>query len=313
MTSGATRALFGAGILAGAGCSTVLGVDPDRYVAGDDASARGADASPKEDATVPTEPSDGGADSAAAGPWGCLNGPREMLDPTQRVAVTVVVIDPTWPTISAGGIDGGSDLDTIIGDWLPNVAVRPCVLLDPDCRAAPEAGLTDDAGRAEFNLAQDFAGFFDLRRPDLVPATLYPGRLLAGQSVASLPTFDLFPMNFLDLATSAGATVTLDVDGGVVGHALVTIYDCQDHQASGVSVAFDNLGSRGAPFYFSNGLLDLSAMKTDDFGLAGALNVPVGTLRATATVVSTKTEVGSASFDVRPGSLTSAWIRVRSR
>jgi hypothetical protein len=310
MTSGATRALFGAGILAGAGCSTVLGVDPDRYVAaGDDASARGTDAGPKEDAT---EPPDGGGASATAGPWGCLNGPREMLDPTQYVEATVVVIDPSWPTLSAGGIDGGSDLDTIIGDWLPNVAVRHCALLDPNCRDAPEAGLTDDAGRAEFKLAEDFAGFFDLRRPDLIPATLYPGRLLAGQSVASLPTFDFSPTNFQDLATSAGATVTLDVDGGV-GHALVSIYDCQDHQALGVSVAFDNLGSRGAPFYFSNGLPDLSATQTDDFGLAGALNVPVGTLRATATLVSTGTEVGSASFDVRPGSLTSAWIRVRSR
>jgi hypothetical protein len=310
MTSGATRALFGAGILAGAGCSTVLGVDADRYVAaGDDASARGADASPKEDAT---EPPDGGGDSAAAGPWGCLTGPRETLDPTQHMEVTVVVIDPTWPTLSAGGIDGGSDLDTIMGDWLPGVTVRSCTLLDPDCRDAPDAGLTDDAGRVEFRLPADFAGFFDLRRPDLVPTTLYPGHLLAGQSAASFPVFDLAPIKLLDLATGAGTTATLDIDAGV-GHALVTVYDCQDHQASGVSIAYDNLGPRGMPFYFTGGLPDLSETETDDFGLAGAFNVPVGALRATATLVSTGAEVGSASFDVRPGSLTSAWIRVRSR
>jgi hypothetical protein len=313
MTRGTTRTLVGAGILAGAGCSTVLGVDPDRYVAaGDDASAQGADAGPKEDATVRAEPPDGGDEAATADPWGCLTGPREVLDPTQQVEVTLMVIDPTWPTVSAGGIDGGSDLDTLIGDWLPGVAVRPCALLDPDCREAPEAGLTDDAGRAEFLLAGDFAGFFDLHRRDLVPATLYPGHLLTSQAVANLPVFDLTPMKFLDLTTSAGASVNLDADGGL-GHALVTTYNCQDHQAAGVSIAYDNLGARGRPFYFSQGLPDLTATQTDGFGQAGALNVPVGTLRATATLVSTGTEVGSTSFDVRPGSLTSAWIRVRSR
>ena len=33
MAPGAVRALFGAGLLAGAGCSMVMGIDADRYVA----------------------------------------------------------------------------------------------------------------------------------------------------------------------------------------------------------------------------------------------------------------------------------------
>jgi hypothetical protein len=313
MTLGASRVLLGAGILAGAGCSTLLGVDPDRYVAaGEDAGEPSGEAGSKEDATLDAAPASGGGDVATAGRWGCLSGPREVLDPALHVDVTLVAVDPTWPTVSAGNLDGGSDLDTITGDWLPGVAVRACTLLDPDCLNAPNAVLTDDAGQAKFSLTGDFAGFFDLRRSDLIPATLYPGHLLAGQPVASFPTFDLTRTKFMNLATSAGASVSLNADAGV-GHALVWIYDCQDHQAPGVSIAYDDLGRRGATFYFSNGLPDLTATETDDFGLAGAVDVPVGTLKATATLVSTGTEIGSASFDIRAGSLTSAWIRVRSR
>jgi hypothetical protein len=291
----------------------LLGVDPDRYVAtGDDAGERSPEAGAKPDATLDAPPPNGGADAGEAGPWGCLSDPREVLDPAMQVDVTLVVIDPTWPTSSTRSIDGGSDLEPIIGDWLPNVAVRPCALLDPDCLNAPNAVLTDDAGRAEFRLTENFTGFFDLRRSDLIPATLYPGHLLAGQPVANLFAYDFTRTQLLNLAASAGATVTLNADAGV-GDALVWIYDCQDHQAPGVSITYDNLGSRGAPFYFSNGLPDLTAAETDDHGLAGALNVPVGTVKATATLVSSGTELGSASFDIRADSLTSAWIRVRSR
>jgi hypothetical protein len=310
-TRGATSVLLGAGILAGAGCATLLGVDPDRYVAaGDDAGGQSGDAGPKGDATVDGAPSPDGRGAEVSGPWSCLTAPPEVLDPALHVDVTLIVMDPIWPTNSAGENDGGPSLVTISGNWLPNVAVRPCGLLDPDCLDAPKAVITDDAGRAEFSLTGNFAGFFDLHRPDLVPATLYPGHLLAGQPVAILPSIDLTPTKFLSVAWSAGATVTLD---GGVGHVMIAVYDCQDHQAPGVSIAYDNLGSRGAPFYFTNGLPDLTASETDSFGLAGAVNVPAGTVKATATLVSTGTEVGSASFDVRPGSLTSAWIRVRAR
>jgi hypothetical protein len=305
-TRGATCVLLGAGILAGAGCSTLLGVDPDRHVAADDGGGGSGDAGSRDDATADAAPSSDGGGAEAAGPWSCLSAPREVLDPALQVEVTLVVIDPSWATYSTGG----PSLVTISGNWLTGVAVRPCALLDPDCLDAPKAVLTDDAGRAQFSLTGDFAGFFDLRRPDLVPATLYPGHLLAGEPVAIFPSFDLTPMKFLSVASSAGVTVTLDAG---VGHVLVAVYDCQDQQASGVSIAYDNLGPQGAPFYIANGLPDLTATETDYFGLAGAFNVPVGTVKATATLFSTGTQVGSASFDVRAGGLTSAWIRVRSR
>jgi hypothetical protein len=302
----AARTLLGAGVLAGAGCSTVMGIDADRYVgpAADAAGYGGQDASA-------ASPRDGGGASLPAS-WGCLNGPHEELEPTLHVDVTVVVMDAVQPSTSAGAVDGGSDLDTLSAGWLSGVAVRPCDLLDPACAHAAQAVLTNDAGAAEFALTGDFAGFFDLRRPDLVPATLYPGHLLAGQTTASFPAYTIHPKDLRSLAGSAATTVDLDPDSGV-GQAIVTIYDCQDHQASGISVAYEGLDAQAAvPFYFSGGLPNTRATQTDSYGIAGAINVPVGTLMATATLASTATMVGSIAFDIRAGAVSFAWIRVRS-
>lgn len=312
MRPASARALVGASLLAGAGCTAVLGIDADRYVAGGQDAATDMDDDAvglRNDASA-VGARDGEGD-AAVDPWSCLSLPPEELDPNLQVDLKVEVMNAIQPSTAAGAIDGGSDLDTVTAVWLPGVAVRHCSMLDPDCLSAATAVLTNDAGVAEFDLTGDFSGFFDLRRPDLVPATLYPGHLLAGQMTASFPAYGIRPTEFQDLGLSADTIVILNPDAGV-GHALVTIYDCQDHQASGISVTYSLSGPKAVPFYFSNGLPSTAATETDDFGLAGVVNVPAGTMMVEATRASTLTPVGSATFDVRPGGLTFAWIRVRS-
>jgi hypothetical protein len=310
MAPGPVRALFGAGLLAGAGCSTVMGIDADRYVAVDKDAAADASAEDPRDAALETTTAinqrDGGVDAAAVGPWDCLNQPPEKLDPDLHVDVKVQVMDAIQPSTAAGAIDGGSDLDTVTGDWLPGVSVRVCTVLDPDCQNASKPVLTNEAGIAEFDLTGDFSGFFDLRRSDLVPATLYPGHLLAGQMTASVPAYGIRPTAFQALAMSADTTVILGADAGV------TIYDCQDHQASGVSLTYSPSDPGAVPFYFYGGLPSAQATETDGYGLGGIVNVPTGTLMVKATLASNMTPVGSAAFDVRPGALTFAWIRARS-
>ncbi len=315
MAPGAVRALFGAGLLAGAGCSMVMGIDADRYVAVEKDAADDTSTAGPRDAAVETttviSPRDGGGDAAAVGAWDCLNQLPEELDPDLQVDVKMQVMDAIQPSTAAGAVDGGSDLDTVTGAWLPGVSVRVCAVLDPDCQNAPKAVLTSEAGIAEFDLTGDFAGFFDLRRSDLVPATLYPGHLLAGQKTASVPAYGIRPTAFQDLAMSAGTTVILGADAGV-GHAVVTIYDCQDHQAQGVSLTYSPSDPRAVPFYFNGGLPSADATETDGYGLAGIVNVQTGTLMVKATLAANMTPVGSATFDVRPGALTFAWIRARS-
>jgi hypothetical protein len=278
--------------LAGAGCSTVLGVEADRHVAPDAA----GDAS--------TSPS-----KADPSPWGCLNGPPQRPDAGAQVVVTLTVIDPIQGSHSAYAVYGGSDLVTVNGAWIPDVGVRPCSLLDTTCHYGPTPTPTDEEGKASFVLAGDFHGYFELSSPNLVPATLYPGRLLAG--VDDLPARGLTPadLDALSLGTSAWIR---DPDAGV-GAAIVTIYDCQDHQASDISVAYRHLGPDSLPFYFSGGLPDPRATFTDDFGLAGAINVPSGTETVTAWRTSDGAIIGSAAFDIRPGAISSVFIRARTQ
>jgi hypothetical protein len=319
MSPSTTRVLLGAGFLAGAGCSTVLGVDPDRYV--EDAAAADPDADS-------TSLRDGGrvyvdAASEAIGlsPWDCLASTNDTTpDPPLPVDATVVVFNPEFPSTALGSIDGGSDLDTVSATWLPGISVRQCTLLDTDCMDALETVVTDPNGRAEFSLTTDFSGFFDLRRSDLVPAALYPGRLVASQSTIEFPAYGITPAFLVELGQSANTTIDLAADGGV-GHTAVTIYDCQDHQASDVSVTYDNLGPQSVPYYFSGGLPTTTETQTDSYGLAGAVNVPVGTLKISAMLAPNKgadagagaTSVGSISVDIRPGSISYALIRARSR
>jgi hypothetical protein len=312
MSPSTTRVLFGAGMLAGAGCSTLLGVENDRYVAvkedassGDRGDAGSADSG--EDAPIHI---DATSEAIPAGQWDCLNDVGQS-DLSAPIDVTVVVFNPEFSSISLSAVDGGSDLDTVSATWLPGVAVRPCTLIDTRCMDAQDAALTDEAGRAEFNLAADFSGFFELRRTDLVPGALYPGRFVAGESAVNFPAYGITPTLFETLAESTGTQVDLAADAGV-GHAVVTIYDCQDHQAPGVSLTYDNLGHQSVPFYFSGGLPSISETATDSYGLGGAVNVPVGVLKVSATLPLNPAPIASITVDIRPGSISYALIRVRS-
>lgn len=293
--------------LAGAGCSAVLGVDADRFVApdagGDAGAYAGADAG-----------ADAGDDASKAEllAWGCLNGPGQTVDPNAQVSVTLTVIDPIQMSETGNAADGGSDLVTVSGAWIPDIGVRNCNLLDTTCQFGPALPtLTDAVGKASFVLEDNFLGYFELSKPDLVPARLYPGHLLAGHRNDELPAFGLTPAELTDLVKATSAKV-LDDDAGV-GVAVVTIYDCQDHQAPQISVSFTHLGPDSLPFYFRGGLPNPLATSTDNFGLAGAINVPPGTEMVTAWRTSDQSVIGSATFDVLPGTISSVFIRVRTQ
>ncbi len=296
-------AVTGAGVLATAGCSTVLGIDPDRYLANDPVGSGDAP--------------DAAADGAATPDWDCLDQPRGKVDPNQRLTVTLVVMDELKDSVSGGDVDGGSDLDTVDGDWLSGVSVRPCSLRDTECMEDgggggigyfdPNAVLTDDAGRAPFDLPGDFAGFFEMYRADLVPATLYPGRMIPGENAVSFPVYTLKLPELDELFSQTGAVL----DAGA-GSAIITVYDCQDHEAAGVSLSYTNQGPNTVPFYFAVGLPNTKTTQTDDYGQAGAVNLPTGNVMVTAKRSSDQKTVGNVSFNVRPGGLSLGLIRARA-
>jgi hypothetical protein len=294
-----------AGLLAAQGCSAILGVESDRHVV-----VQGDTGDFVPDVGAP----DAGVDAAVpvgVGPWDCL-GHTVPNDPSTQVDLSVLLFDPLQSSTAAGSVDGGSDLDTVNYTPLPGVALQLCAVRDPNCSAPSPTILSDDAGIALFRIQGDFVGFFELSRDDLLPASFYPGKLLANQATAVFPTYDFTPSGFRALAgTVTTSPLALDRDGGL-GHAFITIYDCQDHQAAGVSLTIDNSTPQTVLFYTENGLPTSKAKQTDNFGLTGAVNVPVGSLTVHATLAATLVPIGTANIIIRPGAITFAWVRART-
>jgi hypothetical protein len=254
----------------------------------------------------------GSEEAAPSGPWDCVSLPNEPLDPSLQVMARVQIFDAAQTSITAGFVDGGSDLDTVSATWLPGVVVRACDLRQPDCPHPYSTATTDDGGTAVFQLTGAFAGFFALTGPDMVPFTFYPGNLLAGHTSANLPSYGISPENFTLLAsTVTSSQLNLSPDAGV-GHTFVNVYDCQDHQAPGVTLTYSNATAGTVVFYMKGGYPNTMVTTTDSYGIGGAINMPIGNLTVRATLASNLMPLGSADVLIRPGQLTNVWIRVRS-
>jgi hypothetical protein len=289
---------------AGLGCTSVLGIEADRYLAASDASTDGqsGDAGKAQDAQVD--------------PWACLGQPVPGAGMKSPLDLTLIVMDGLQPEVSAGGVDGGSDLVTVSGAYLPGITVQACDLLDPGCASADATQVTDDGGRATFQLDTGFQGFFRMEgmlggNPG-VPVSLYPGGFLPSDNETSVPAYELSQQGLQILAGSLVETpLALGPDAGA-GHLLVNIYDCEDHQATDIQLAFSNLGSTAQPFYMKEGIPSTTATQTDGYGLGGAIDIALGAQTVTATLAGKGTVLGSTTVVIRPGEITWAWIRGRS-
>jgi hypothetical protein len=226
-------------------------------------------------------------------------------------------MDGLQPELAAGAVDGGSDLETVRGTYLAGVSVQSCALLDPACRSASDPVSSDGSGIVSISVPGDFTGFLRLEGPvgaaPGVPVSLYPGRLLASDTGMRLPAYEISQDEMRILASTVTATpVSLDPNG-TVGHVLVNVYDCQDHQAPGVAIQYATTGADTEDFYMSGGVPDPRATQTDSFGLGGAINVPIGTQTVRATLADGGAPLGSTTITVRAGQITWAWVRVRAR
>jgi hypothetical protein len=268
---------------------------------------------------TPPDPADGdtadvtdaGAVSIEAGPWSCLDLPPQVVDPNARVEVEIRALDALKP-LTPGGATGGSDLTIIAGTPFPGVRVQACTVLDPSCTAPVTAAImTDDAGFGHFTVQGDFAGFYELTRDDLLPTTLYPGQLVAGELKAETPAPLLGNTGVAALATAIGVPFIDDPDAGV-GHLFINAFDCEDRHAPGVSFTISSHGPQTTSFYTKGGFPSTSADRTDGLGAGGAVNVPIGLATVSAMQSDTKRPLGSISVVIRSRAATFAWIRMRA-
>jgi hypothetical protein len=263
----------------------------------------------------PATPDSGGGPGAGedAGPgtnFDCLKQPNEALDPSP-VTLHLLVTNATTPATTAGAIDGGSDIVPVVYDPEPGVTFVSCLELDPLCAHPVTSPQTsDDAGFVTLSLTGSFSGFFRGTGPTVVPFTFAPGQWLTGAKEATYLTSALAPSDEQLLNGALGNAVDLDAGSGL-GEVFIIIYDCDDHHVPGATIALSRTGPETLPFYIVSGLPSTTVQVTDSEGVGGAVNVPSGTVRATATYLATSTTLGSVDVYVRPGELTYGWIRMR--
>jgi hypothetical protein len=255
-------------------------------------------------------PGDGGVVDDG-GPFGCLLLPPETLDPS-AVTVQVLVTNSTAPSETAGSIDGGSDLIDVVYTPYPGMAVVPCNILDPTC-SMPLANsqVTDGGGVVTFSLTGTFNGLFYFTSPSTVPSLFFPGPLLAEDKSVQLFTAALTSEAEQALNSAINNAVILDASAGL-GEVFLSVYDCNDHRLAGVTFSFNNPGTQQLPFYLISGIPNTATELTDYDGVGGAVNVPSGSQKITATYVATSTTLGTTDVYVQGGALTIGYIRTRA-
>jgi hypothetical protein len=260
---------------------------------------------------------EGGADTGAndagdggeGGIWACLSAPNEIPNPTEHVAVTVTAFD-ALQNVTTSPV---SDLIPVTYSAVSGASIAACPILQPTCPSPVANATANDAGVATMSLPDSFSGFFKLSASGYLPSATYPGNLLAGAATESIPTAMLAIAELNELSAVLGVPVYSDVDSGV-GSAFFLAYDCFDHHAAGVTftLASDAGGPNTVQWYSINTVPSTNATATDSLGAGGVVNVPVGSLRVTATIAATGQVLGTVNPIVTAGSTTLSFVRVRT-
>jgi hypothetical protein len=185
-------------------------------------------------------------------------------------------------------------IETLFGDVPANTVVRACSTADLDCTQPVTEDLPVDArGVVDVPLFWGFDGYLEIRADGIIPSVSYLREPIYADSVQSIPV-QVAPLDALAAYAAANGT-TLREDRALLA---VEVFDCNWALAAGVEVTND---AGGVVFSFTNGLPTIGMSVTDGRGLAGALNVPPGVLRAAGDIVSTGQRVAARTINARAG------------
>jgi hypothetical protein len=217
--------------------------------------------------------------AGASGDWGCL-----AEDAVNQAPFT----DESRPFVYTVRIE------TLFGDVPDNTLVRACSTADLDCTQPVTPPLPVDAdGVVSVPLFWGFDGYLEIRADGIIPSVSYVREPIYADSVQTVPV-QVAPIEALAAYATANGT-TLREDRALLA---IEVFDCSWTLASGIQVTND---AGGVPFSFTNGLPTIGMAVTDGRGLAGALNVPPGVVRARGDIVATGQRVAARTINARAG------------
>ena len=265
------------GVLAAAGCASVLGIDSDRhYVAPveesgalEEAGAMDAEEAAAQE-TGPTQPPG----------FACLNDP-EPAKPSGNLTLRLVFTDVS-----------GSSTSGSTGTPIAGAEVHACNKLDLTCSNPFGSVTTDDAGVAPLSVPGAFDGYYEMRAQSFTNSVLSRSPMLANETEnQGVARISLLSQAGVLAGVTQDPTLTLGI---------VTVENCAAGVAAGVSIEVGSPGPNETVVYLVNNLPSQSATQTDDVsGTALIFNVPAGTLTVTASFADTHQVIRKVSTIAR--------------
>lgn len=223
--------------------------------------------------------------------WRCLSRPVQPSSaPVFAGSAPRVIYSMQMVDISSGAI-------------YRSIQVRACSLTDVTC-TNPLTGFlsVNEQGRVDIPLFQNFTGYLEITGSDIVPQIFYLNEPLQPQTKPEWPLAMVALASLNPLAQLLG--LELEPNTGLIA---IRIFDCQAHPAPGVSLSTE---SRGViPWYVVGGLPSNTQSQTSSEGLAGFMNVPPGLAVFEAASRNDTTLGGRQSLVVRPGWMSSMYLR----
>ena len=172
----------------------------------------------------------------------------------------------------------------------PDASLRACNRFDLECSAPVAGPLAMDAdGLFHLPLPQGFAGYLELTSPAIIPALYVFSRPL----MTDLEDEFIVVSQATARGLAASGSVQLDPALGLVA---VRARDCRGELSGGVQFSNDR---GGVPFAFVDGLPVVGYDETNDEGLGGFMNVPLGTVVLQGREVTSGRVSGTATVSLR--------------
>lgn len=199
-------------------------------------------------------------------------------------------------------------IDALQQSPLNNVPILACNKLDLMCMTPMAKASTGMDGKAHLMVPATFAGYMQsTERTDYVSALYFMPALLPENG--ELSNFPLIPSTaFTGLGLALGAQIDRER-----GHAMLIVEDCKGAALAGITFTSPQADMKTTPFYVRDQIPTTSAKDTPPEGDGGYVNLPPGVVEITASDVKTGLVINTVTVLIRPGMVTTAYIRPASR
>ncbi len=235
-----------------------------------------------------TEAAGGSAGAPLEPPWTCIGTVPTPVGTTPKAHVKLPLVD------------------FITGAPRPNVSVRVCGQLDPQCDATSATNpsfVSGPDGVVTLEIPAQptaFNGYFRIDgTPEVAPSIIFaqPLTVTEGATLSPVKTFVLAQYRAL---VEAGGNVWNDARG----HIFVQARNCDDQPAEGVTYAIPKLEADTVRVFLREGSPDRTALDTDATGIGGFIMAGEGFHVVTGTLSKTGTVVNERRVRVEPGTFT---------